>query len=504
MATKIKKTKLTEAEPMVDQNMAPAPAQPATPVDMAQAPVQPTEVPVDPVAEPVSEPVMDAPVEEAPIEVNPATVGVEVQIPTDQLAAAVAQATGDVVPAETAPDAVDAQNAEMMAEEPMVADETMPAEPAPMTDPGMGQTAPTQPVMESCEAKEEKIEEAVDAPDVESQAVEQKMEGDLEQIIKTGVNNTAEGLVNGKPGINEDNIENRFDQIKTGVETMGKELKESEEDEVEPEAVEDVLENIDVPEDEELPPEDLPVAMAPGEGDEEIDAMFDREPDSDELLGKIEDFLGKEEVEVEDVSDALRTAASFLDQIADDKKFNFADVVGEPEEVEAEDVEDILDEPAPVKDEELDEFDDVDIVEDDKEDDFVESVRKPCKMPERMTHKPVVTPRHSLKESSIIYPAGSAPEGYRSEDDLVSTQEKIHNARREAIMNYRKSVLAEREKVEKPNRSRFNEALNCSVKAIKESEESDPNSWESNTFISKYEESAKLNYKDLLRGGFLG
>ena len=38
------------------------------------------------------------------IKINPETVSMEIEVPTDQLASAVAQATGDVVPAETAPD----------------------------------------------------------------------------------------------------------------------------------------------------------------------------------------------------------------------------------------------------------------------------------------------------------------------------------------------------------------------------------------------------------------
>lgn len=565
MATK--KERIREADQIVDQNVAPVTAQPATPEEVAQAPV---EVP----AEQVTEPIIDEPVvDEPPVEVNPETIDMQVQIPTDQIAAAVAQATGDVVPAETAPDAVEAQQAE---EAPMVAEETVPE--------GSVEAPVQQPVMESME----------------------------DGACTTEV------------------------------------MQESEEDE-------DVLDSIDIPED----GADLPDSYAPAEADTDIDDLFSEEPDDDELLDKIEDFVNSDDHSTEDVSDALRTSAAFLDQIADDKKFSFVDVVGEPEEDEIEEgpmtdneedlheskkshsrrmreskrfnesiamdanrvfvgdpievlSEDLFDEvcgddiPADgvlkkdgkviglvavsdngggdtksehtdyyywletgiigvidmkyavdgadadecprivdvpsgkckvtvqydgeeevyleVKDAKTGEklfWDDIDFdfnpdrYEDDDEDEdcyesrknkqskLRESNKPVSRKPVRLTSRPVVTERHSLKESSgIIYPAGSMPMGRSDEEDLVARQERVHEARRKAIREYRQKVVSQREPSRPVNNGRFNEALRDSVRSIKES--ADPKSWAANTFMDKYEESSKLNYKELLKNGFLG
>lgn len=806
MATK--KERIREADQIVDQNVAPVSAQPATLEEVAQAPV---EVPVDQVAEPiVDEPVVDEP----PVEVNPETIDMEVQIPTDQIAAAVAQATGDVVPAETAPDAVEAKQAE---EEPMVAEETVPE--------GSAEAPTPQPVMES-------MEEGLDNK-------QYPLGVEIFDFIEGSCPNCTDEQM-------ADKIASQFgiDKAKAtkavGLFHKGCVLMESEEDEDE-----DVLDNIDVPEEED--PADLPDSFAPADGDSDVDDLFSEEPDDDELLDKIEDFVNSDDHSTEDVSDALRTAAAFLDQIADDKKFSFADVVGEPAEedeidegpmtddkkdlqesrrsprkrmreakrfnktitMETDKVfvgdpieifsEDFFDElcggelPADgilrkdgkvvglvtqdsnsvsdttsehtdyyywletgiigiidmkyaadgvdvddcprivsvpsgkckatvqnggyddvyleVKDaktgeklfwDELDLGYDPDYYDEDEEDydeskksrsrrmresknrrssrmrewfdnngtifkvemetdkvfvgdpcyamdkdvyhdiwgdvldyadgpiskddinyavvahtrwgdgtytddytgatfdvdsgtlgitnlkyrrededdaslnrlgkvvdipsgkciailecfvdgfnarvidaeskkvlshdsiamevyeeeeeeydpyrdedeDYYESRKnkqsklresnKPVnRKPVRLTSRPVVTERHSLKESSgIIYPAGSRPIGRSDEEDLVARQERVHEARRKAIREYRQKVVSQREQSRPANTGRFNEALRDSVRSIKES--ADPKSWAANTFMDKYEESSKLNYKELLKNGFLG
>lgn len=798
MATK--KERIREADQIVDQNVAPVTAQPATPEEVAQAPV---EVP----AEQVTEPIIDEPVvDEPPVEVNPETIDMQVQIPTDQIAAAVAQATGDVVPAETAPDAVEAQQAE---EAPMVADETVPE--------GSVEAPVQQPVMESMEDGScgEELEEGLgnaiktvydDAIDENCYPLGNKIFDFIKASSPTG---TDEQMA--------DRIASKFDIVKAkALEAVnlfhkGCVLMESEEDE-------DVLDSIDIPEDE----ADLPDSYAPAEADAYIDDLFSEEPDDDELLDKIEDFVNSDDHSTEDVSDALRTAAAFLDQIADDKKFSFVDVVGEPEEDEIEEgpmtdneedlheskkshsrrmreskrfnesiamdanrvfvgdpievlSEDLFDEvcgddiPADgvlkkdgkviglvavsdngggdtksehtdyyywletgiigvidmkyavdgadadecprivdvpsgkckvtvqydgeeevyleVKDaktgeklfcDELDlgydpdhyddededyyeskksprkrmreaktsiildtdkvfvgdpievlgdnlldeicgpnvvegplkkdgktiglvtksvdgstdtvgehtecsywlesgmfgvvdmhysvdltaDYDDderivsvpsgkckvaiqnhgdnyvsIDVIDantnetlfwddidfdfnpdryedDDEDEDYYESRKnkqsklresnKPVsRKPVRLTSRPVVTERHSLKESSgIIYPAGSMPMGRSDEEDLVARQERVHEARRKAIREYRQKVVSQREPSRPVNNGRFNEALRDSVRSIKES--ADPKSWAANTFMDKYEESSKLNYKELLKNGFLG
>lgn len=633
MATK--KERIREADQIVDQNVAPVSAQPATPEEVAQAPV---EVPADQVVEPiVDEPVVDEP----PVEVNPETIDMQVQIPTDQIAAAVAQATGDVVPAETAPDAVEAKQAE---EEPMVAEETVPE--------GSVEAPSPQPVMESMEE------------DLDNKQYPLGVE--IFDFIEGSCPNCTDEQMADKV-VSQFGIDKAKATKAVGLFHKGCVLMESEKDEDE-----DVLDNIDVPEEED--PADLPDSFAPADGDSDIDDLFSEEPDDDELLDKIEDFVNSDDHSTEDVSDALRIAAAFLDQIADDKKFSFADVVGEPAEedeidegpmtdneedlqeskkkslskrmreadncrireydgdhstrysVEMEtdkvfigdpcyamdkdvyrsiwgDVLDYADGPIendgigygvaaytrygdgdykgssfgamyPVDSGTLgitnlmyrrnDRDDDdlnrlgkvIDIPsgkciaelvcscdsidcnildavskkeifneriymdqyeeeeDEDYSDDYYESIKnkqsklresnKPIsRKPVRLTSRPVVTERHSLKESGgIVYPAGSRPIGRSDEEDLVARQERVHEARRKAIREYRQKVVSQREQSRPANTGRFNEALRDSVRSIKES--ADPKSWAANTFMDKYEESSKLNYKELLKNGFLG
>ena len=517
MATKIKKTRIKEADQFVDQNVATQPAQPAdasAPVaTQPQGDMGPTAVPSQDVAEPITEPepVFDEPMEDTEdtsIDVNPATVGVQVQIPIDQLAAAIAQATGDVTAAETSPE-LEQQRAEeegdMMSddmdyqddfggEEPMVAEEETPA-----GTEGIDQTQP-QPQMESKKRARKSLKEAEEIADEIADEVEDVPE-------------------------------------ETEVPEEDTEVEETEEDE-------DDL-------------GDLPDAFAPSDSIDDIDDLFGGSPDSAELLNKIEDFVNSDDKDIGDVSDALKTAASFLDQIADDKKFKFSDVntddvdypAGDEVEEEPEDTdipeedadltdEDFEDEDEDTEPEDIDDFEDEDSDdlwdEDDEEEDFdpeeEEEIRKPrkpsiyddieescvrrvpCKTPSRATNKPVITKRHSLHESTIIYPAGSYPitkdNDYDADYDYVGEQEAVHESRRKAIKSYRENLLREREErrqSQKPiNRSRFNEALRSSVRSVKESEEYDADSWAGNTFMSKYEESSKLNYKDLLNNGFLG
>ena len=121
----------------------------------------------------------------------------------------------------------------------------------------------------------------------------------------------------------------------------------------------------------------------------------------------------------------------------------------------------------------------------------------------------------AIKEA-IKYPAGSAPKASaiasssdksvseeapaedENEEDLVRSYEKKSRARREAFVNFRDSLIQKRKEG-----SRFNEALNSGSEA---SEEASKNSkaWVNNTFIAKYNESKKLNWKDLFDKGLLG
>lgn len=463
MATVTKRKKIVEADQMVDQNVAVEPAQPATAAEVAQAPAE------QPVEDPQPEVVADE---------EPSTVEVDanVQIPADQLAAAVAQATGDVVPAETAEDAVQAQEEEGV-EQPMVAPEQS-----------------VQPAMESLSRKGRRMTEEEGE---EPSTVGLSMKDGIEAVLKAhraSLHESEEDMEDaGLEGLEEDMEDDVQDE--DGVDSDGV-LEEGAEEDVE-EA-------------------DLPESFQDGDGVDDIDDLFSEEPDSDELLGRIEDFVNSDGHDIHDISDALSTTAAFLDQIADDRKLDFSDAVnGMPEEEEDED-EDLLEDGQP-EDGIDDEFeDDIDDVEDDGYESDYPASRVPvramesrrgvrCTLPEK-GRRPIVSEKYSMKESAhIIYPAGSRPLSHRYDDEenLVARQRRVDESRRRAIADYRRSVLSERESRRPADRSRFNEALNSSVRSVSDEAE-DPKAWSSNMFVDRYEESSKLNYKELLRNGFLG
>ena len=132
---------------------------------------------------------------------------------------------------------------------------------------------------------------------------------------------------------------------------------------------------------------------------------------------------------------------------------------------------------------------------------------------------------------SIVFPAGSenVANEYRDRynDDLVSAHERVVESRRRAINDFHRSVRESRDRYSVPRRSyredydedyedyresyaprddRFREALNSSVRTSRMNETSsrNPNSWENNRAIDKFEESSKFNFKELLRNGYLG
>lgn len=130
-----------------------------------------------------------------------------------------------------------------------------------------------------------------------------------------------------------------------------------------------------------------------------------------------------------------------------------------------------------------------------------------------------------IKEANgIKYPAGSAPkssaivsstatvkkpspeeytdanevanDGY--EEDLVRSYEEKSRARRKAFLEFRESMIQRRKEG-----SRFNEALNTSSTATN-SDSTNKKAWSNNTFIEKYNESRKLNWRELFDRGLLG
>lgn len=112
---KMVRKKFKEAEQLIDNNQIATQSVQATPEEVSQATEQTPSAPVEPavVEETTVEevPTEEAPVEETPVE-DEDNVSIEIKVPKEQLASAVAQATGDVVPAEASEEAINARNEE--------------------------------------------------------------------------------------------------------------------------------------------------------------------------------------------------------------------------------------------------------------------------------------------------------------------------------------------------------------------------------------------------------
>ena len=83
---------------------------------------------------------------------------------------------------------------------------------------------------------------------------------------------------------------------------------------------------------------------------------------------------------------------------------------------------------------------------------------------------------------------------------MVRRQES--DIRREAIKNYRQTLIRERESrnVQPQRRSRFNEALRSSAQSVKKNDSKD--TWENDNFTTKYKE--RFDFNELLKNHYLG
>lgn len=390
MATKTKKSRIKEAEQIVEENVTPEAAVPATPSEVetaqAAAPVEPT---VDPAAqeeeivEPaVEEGVPEEVVEDPEVKVNPETISLEMNIPTDQLAAAVAQVTGDVEVAETAPDLGE----DVEGEEPLVSEETSEEGDIPVTD----EDASLEEESGVVEEPQAVMSESKDIHSNPGYKVAKETQEGLEDIIDNGVKNMDKDT---KKFLNTDSKIKESEEVcpecgKNPCECEGTEvleekdemlgksmkevldarlgLKESKEDDDEDDEDEDdekdlikdsgvknedpeegegeklSLEDIEVDEDGNDP--DLPGAFEAdgdlgGEGPDVsiFDDIDEEESEFDGLYGKLNDILGDAGGAAE-VADALRTSADVIDAVAEEG--------GDSDEEEEEKVEEVEDLPA--------------------------------------------------------------------------------------------------------------------------------------------------------------
>lgn len=295
------------------------------------------------------------------IKVNPETVSMEIEVPTDQLASAVAQATGDVVPAETAPDVEQAKEEELVAQQQEEAEPSM--------EGGNG----ASPLETESPMGEESMEQSVPVDSLENEPQQPMGEKKMSPSKKVDMK-----------------FKKRLDSIiNKGVENMAKSLKESEEDSEEDQVVEEDL--LDTEEDF---GGDLPEGYEEeGVTDEGLEDDFQDISDEDvsDFMGRLQGFLNNEETTPSDVSDALRTSADFMDVVGGNAPSStpLADTIKDSEEFDFDSLLDGDYEDGEVRDEVKEEP--VRRAPRDFDDDFEEAlVRKPCKFPKDRT---------SIKES---------------------------------------------------------------------------------------------------------
>ena len=466
----MKKNRLREADPIVEENnINETPMQASTQdVANAQASVDtPVEEPTEAVEEaPTSQETLDVPEGSmdvsdsevggglgdagvggtsgnvAPefgdgVKVNPETVSMEIQVPTEQLASAVAQATGDVVPAETAPDVEMAKENELVAQEQEEAEPSMEGGEAssPLeAESSMGEESTEQSVpvdsLSTEEPQPQPMGESKKKKLSPSKKVDLKFKKKLDSIINKGVENMAKSLkeseedfeVEMPEGLKIDGdsvyyngeyvgfIGNSKNCIYVSTEDckeaedyflakdwivkekydFGKPIYESEEPK-DRDFEEDFEEDSEI---EEEYSEDLPEGYEnEGMRDESLEGEFQDVSDADvsEFMGRLQGYLDSEETTPQDVSDALRTSADFMDMVGGNTPSNtpLMDSIRDSEDLDFDSLIDGDYEDGEVRD----------AVEEepareaprDFDDDFEEAlVRKPCKFPKDRT---------SIKES---------------------------------------------------------------------------------------------------------
>ncbi len=447
-----KKKKLTEEALNEVGTAQPVPATPqevaaATPAETA-APA--TEEPVDVVATP------QAPADDSPA-MDPLSPPAEGMVPTgwaypEDLAAAVAMATGDVEAAGTAADAT-------VTDQPLVSEEpvegTEPVSVAPKTTDELSMEE-KQLVMEFRKKKLQEADEAM-------------LEAPLETLPSDDMIADASSDEN---------------SASVGEEEMAE------------------------------PSIDMSAILA------SVDAVFgDEEEECEECeeaaLGEDEECEECEEGEdsVGKVSNTLNKLSQVLDQLNATDSDDVESMADENTDITKSEVDKAFDFLSALEDNIFNDEEDIDEdegFEEEEDDESVDEAEDPIEdSAEEFTFS------SAIKEA-IKYPAGSAPKASaiasssdksvseeapaedEYEEDLVRSYEKKSRARREAFVNFRDSLIQKRKEG-----SKFNEALNSGSEA---SEEASKNSkaWVNNTFIAKYNESKKLNWKDLFDKGLLG
>ena len=309
--------------------------------------------------------------------------------------------------------------------------------------------------------KEEKEEEVEDKEEDKSEKSEKSDDKeDKKEDLKESVEDSVDAPVESEEEKEDDVLdevlgEDEVEELPEDGFEAGDDFDDSEEEDfVDDEVTDDLDFEAEDSDDEEL--------------DDEDEEESDSDSDSDDIIDQIFDILDDDD-EVQDtkIADILRSMADYVEK-GDEGDVDFED--DRDLDLEAE-----FDAPAELDDEEVEEP-----VEDEVEDDVEDTIEDEVDEDED----------DALTESldGILYPAG-----YNT-DNLVENYSRKALAKRQSIAKFRESC--------RPSSSRYNEALRGTRRYVESDENS--NSWENNTFIDKYNESRKLDYKELLKNGFLG
>lgn len=543
--------KLTEA-PLVDNQVAQIPAVPATEEEVNSAVAQaaaPQEVPTQDPVMPAEGVPMDVTPTDTSAPADPLTPPEPGMIPSGwirpaDLAAAIAQATGDVQAAQTAPDAT-------VTEQPIVEPQAPVEEPvAETSNPANVTLTPEE--MDMVESyRKYKEEKKASKSEIHSDLNTAATEFDDEEVKAVDKGLTAAAT-------------NVLDMLTEEEEDLLGSL-------VEPEDPEPLPEIEPLPDVDPMPVEDVEDDSAEVIKDAAEDAGFDLEDIADKI-DNVEDFidflLGEDDEEEEEDVEEIPEDEILNDPELDAVKDDFNPPVDEDEEEDFEEAVDedfylnlfddegnldikemvegydnptilrsakpMIDEPV-VSDSEEDEHFDLSFG-----DGFVDDV-DPELVDPHFGSDPYISKEYAqpkpgdnvvkagipqdvyiagmkvnepVRESTVIYPAGTQAlrnSAIEDSEDIVREYEKRADERRRNILRFRENLKERRvqesgKPVRKPtpvkkdpSDRKFNEALNGISYA---KDHSDDNSWSSNNFMSKFGE--RFSFKDLIDNNMLG
>lgn len=412
---------------------------------------------------------------------DPLTPPAEGMVPTgwaypEDLAAAIAMATGDVEPAGTAADAA-------VTEQPLVTDE-----------PGEGTVPANVPVDAAVPENEGDL--TMEEKKMLLAFRKRKFKEDLE-----AAGDESADFANPFEAFTDESVPETLPEVET---SSNEAINTEEEDKAV--SIDDILASIDAifgGVDEEACEEEC--EECEGEHGEECEKDCDKECDEqssiegvastfDNLSSVLRNLSTDEEAGVgaeetvgvtkDEVADAFNFLSALEDNLFYDEKENES----EEEEEEEEDDEELAD-----SEEEFS--------EESSDDEF------PIKEANGIKYPAGSAPKSSAIVSSATTAKKPSPEEYTDanevvddgyEEDLVRSYEEKSRARRKAFLEFRESMIQRRKEG-----SRFNEALNASSTATN-SGSTNKKAWSNNTFIEKYNESRKLNWRELFDRGLLG